>query len=594
MLRNANPNGGIGLNSLYAACKVTLHKIGIALEKTSNPESGTEKAPAIVTNEKDKSITYTITVKNKCQELPLTGVVVEDAIPAGLIIDAKYIRMESTVEKDPEKLKQNVTQKIEGQKLTWTIATLDKGESIKFTVPTKLEKKFTKNTTFANCAHVTEANGKKITVDSDTTYHQVPVDIPVTKVWKDYDGKDLTTTPDKVTVALYGDQKQLETLDLEKKDSWKGTFKDVPSNDPKTGEPYTFTVKEVGTNANGLIQIQNDWYTASVVGDQTQGFTVTNTKHKPWTPIVPATTSLTVTKAWSGVARNYYGAASVTVELYKNGQATGMKATLNKANQFTATFNNLKTVDDVAQPQQNQYTAKELDANGKALANGDKVTILNKDYTVRYGQVAGGKQTITNMLVNPMRTVSGKKIWNDHGNVDGLRPKTITVRLLADGKEVQKRTVDKGQDGKWEFAFTNCPTYDKGTPITYTITEDQVAFYTTKIDGTTITNSHRPKPTPPTPNPPTPNPPTPNPPTPNPPTPNPPTPNPPTPNPPTPVEPNKPKPVEPTPSKPSTKTPKAPKTGDIASMLLCGGAFLLSSFGYAASKVKRGKRKHEE
>ncbi|WP_019190176.1 hypothetical protein [Levyella massiliensis] len=103
-----------------------------------------------------------------------------------------------------------------------------------------------------------------------------------------------------------------------------------------------------------------------------------------------------------------------------------------------------------------------------------------------------------------------------------------------------------------------------------------------------------PTPNPPTPNPPTPNPPTPNPPTPNPPTPNPPTPNPPTPNPPTPVEPNKPKPVEPTPSKPSAKTPTAPKTGDIASMLLCGGAFLLSSFGYAASKVKRGKRKHEE
>ena len=76
--------------------------------------------------------------------------------------------------------------------------------------------------------------------------------------------------------------------------------------------------------------------------------------------------------------------------------------------------------------------------------------------------------------------------------------------------------------------------------------------------------------------------------------PTPPTPNPPTPNPPTPVEPNKPKPVEPTPSKPSAKTPTAPKTGDIASMLLCGGAFLLSSFGYAASKVKRGKRKHEE
>lgn len=47
-------------------------------------------------------------------------------------------------------------------------------------------------------------------------------------------------------------------------------------------------------------------------------------------------------------------------------------------------------------------------------------------------------------------------------------------------------------------------------------------------------------------------------------------------------------------SKPSTKTPKAPKTGDVASALLCGGAFLVSSFGFAASLVKGGKRKDEE
>lgn len=47
-------------------------------------------------------------------------------------------------------------------------------------------------------------------------------------------------------------------------------------------------------------------------------------------------------------------------------------------------------------------------------------------------------------------------------------------------------------------------------------------------------------------------------------------------------------------SKPSTKTPKAPKTGDVASVLLCGGAFLVSSFGFAASLVKGGKRKDEE
>lgn len=196
---------------------------------------------------------------------------------------------------------------------------------------------------------------------------------------------------------------------------------------------------------------------------------------------------------------------------------------------------------------------------------------MNKVYTVQYGQVAGGKQTITNTLLNPMRTISGKKIWNDRGNVDGLRPKTITVRLLADGKEVQKLTVDKGQDGKWEFAFTNCPTYDQDTPITYTISEDEVAFYTTKIEGTTITNSHRPKLTPPTP------------------------------NPPTPVE-TTPTPVEPTPTskpqpKPSPTRPvkPQPKTGDSHRLLfwsaLLGVSTLSLTFLYAA-KEKTKRKSH--
>ena len=426
--------------------------------------------------------------------------------------------------------------------------------------------------------------------DAGVTLKMPKITISGEKVWHDQND-EAGNRPKEVTIKLFANGKDTsKTTKATNTSNWKYTFDDLYLYDAN-GNKIVYTVKEVPVEG----------YTTAI-----EGTTITNTYNKPWTPIDPAKTSLTVTKAWSGVARNYYDAASVTVELYKNGQATGMKATLNKANQFTATFKGLLTVDDVAQPQQNQYTAKELDANGKALDNGDKVTILNKVYTVQYGQVAGGKQTITNTLVNPMRTISGKKIWNDRGNVDGLRPKTITVRLLADGKEVQKLTVDKGQDGKWEFAFMNCPTYNQGTPITYTITEDKVAFYTTKIDGTTITNSHRPKPTPPTPNPPTPveptptpNPPTPNPPTPveptptpNPPTPNPPTPNPSTPNPPTPAEP---KPAPKPQPKPTLPVKPQPKTGDSNRLLfwsaLLGMSTLSLTFLYVAREKTRSRKK---
>ena len=246
-----------------------------------------------------------------------------------------------------------------------------------------------------------------------------------------------------------------------------------------------------------------------------------------------------------------------------------------------------------------------------------KVTLKNDNgkYTIT-GWKINGKTITVNMTVNA--TVSTFKDLKDaveqmgdaleaevNGakfNASALANTNYTVYGTMNG-ELKAKATHKTSGTSLTFAFTwNAKQCKDGADYLYPNSEN-ISFSLKWVKSTPPTpptpnpptpnppTPNPPTPNPPTPNPPTPNPPTPNPPTPNPPTPNPPTPNPPTPNLPTPVEPNKPKPVEPT---PSTKTPKAPKTGDIASMLLCGGAFLLSSFGYAASKVKRGKRKHEE
>ena len=257
-----------------------------------------------------------------------------------------------------------------------------------------------------------------------------------------------------------------------------------------------------------------------------------------------------------------------------------------------------------------------------------KVTLKNDNgkYTIT-GWKINGKTITVNMTVNA--TVSTFKDLKDaveqmgdaleaevNGakfNASALANTNYTVYGTMNG-ELKAKATHKTSGTSLTFAFTwNAKQCKDGADYLY-LNSDNISFSLKWVKSTPPTpptpptpnpptpnpptpnppTPNPPTPNPPTPNPPTPNPPTPNPPTPNPPTPNPPTPNPPTPNPPTPVEPNKPKPVEPTPSKPSAKTPTAPKTGDIASMLLCGGAFLLSSFGYAASKVKRGKRKHDE
>lgn len=86
-------------------------------------------------------------------------------------------------------------------------------------------------------------------------------------------------------------------------------------------------------------------------------------------------------------------------------------------------------------------------------------------------------------------TVSGKKIWNDNNNQDKKRPESITVRLFANNVEKTHTTVKADADGNWTYSFENLPKYEDGQEITYTVTEDAVAEYSTEIKDYNITNS---------------------------------------------------------------------------------------------------------
>ena len=90
------------------------------------------------------------------------------------------------------------------------------------------------------------------------------------------------------------------------------------------------------------------------------------------------------------------------------------------------------------------------------------------------------------------------KVWDDKENKDGLRPEKVTIRLLADGQEVAVKEITTTDN--WQASFTDLPEYKDGKKIVYTITEDPVAGYTSKIDGFTVTNRHIPPTTPSYPN----------------------------------------------------------------------------------------------
>ena len=83
------------------------------------------------------------------------------------------------------------------------------------------------------------------------------------------------------------------------------------------------------------------------------------------------------------------------------------------------------------------------------------------------------------------------KTWNDANNKDGIRPKAIKVKLLANGKE--KTSVITTEEQEWKYSFTKLPKYDDdGKEIKYTVDEENVRGYTKKIDGYDITNTHTP------------------------------------------------------------------------------------------------------
>ena len=167
--------------------------------------------------------------------------------------------------------------------------------------------------------------------------------------------------------------------------------------------------------------------------------------------------------------------SKITVNLLANGvKAASKEVKPDATGNWTYHFDNLDVVDDA----------------GNVIA-----------YTVSEEPVAGSETTvegtnITNNRIPDMTEVVVKKVWDDKENKDGLRPEKISIRLLADGQEVAVKEITTTDN--WQASFTDLPEYKDGKKIVYTITEDPVAGYTSKIDGFTVTNRHIPPTTPPT------------------------------------------------------------------------------------------------
>ena len=159
---------------------------------------------------------------------------------------------------------------------------------------------------------------------------------------------------------------------------------------------------------------------------------------------------------------------SINIHLYKNGEYVASKVVTENGN-WSYTFANLY-----------KY---EIGAEGI----NEIVYTITEDEVAEYTTTIDGYNVINTHEIEKIE-ISGTKTWDDNNDQDGKRPESITINLLADGKEVQEAIVTA--EDNWKYTFSNLDKYANGQEIVYTITEDEVAEYTTTIDGYNVINTH--------------------------------------------------------------------------------------------------------
>ena len=290
--------------------------------------------------------------------------------------------------------------------------------------------------------YTSSVNGKNGNFTVTNTHTPSTTTVSGTKTWKDNNDQD-GKRPDSIKVNLLANGKVVQSKTVKASDNWKYSFTNLPEFE--NGKKITYTVTEDAVAG----------YTCTV-----DGYNVTNNH-------TPATVKVSGAKTWND-NNNQDGIrpSSITVNLLANGQQVASK-TVSASDNWQYSFDNLA-----------------------AYANGQKIT-----YTVTEDAVAGYTSTVDGYNVTNNHTpatvkVSGTKTWNDNNNQDGIRPSSITVNLLANGRQVASKTVSASDN--WQYSFDNLAAYANGQKITYTVTEDAVAGYTSTIDGYNITNTHNP------------------------------------------------------------------------------------------------------
>ena len=303
--------------------------------------------------------------------------------------------------------------------------------------------------------------------------------VTVVKQWKDGNNQD-GIRPDHVNVFLTKDGERVgRAVTLNAGNGWTYTWEDL--------DVYTFD--EEGTKTLLVYDVEEDLakdsgYTLKKEAEETpsseaaggaetaEGTDAVNTSSEDTAQAdeaekqvvlvnehTPETITISGTKTWAD-ENNQDGVrpASITLYLYADG-ALAKTQTVSApagsgadANEWTYEFTDLPKYD---QGRVIQYTVLEKAVSGYTMSvNG---------------------YDITNTRTPEKTFVTVIKRWDDNSDAGKYRPENITVRLYADGKEVQTGVLSAAEG--WYKVFTGLDAKKDGKAITYTVTEDPVKNY---------------------------------------------------------------------------------------------------------------------
>ncbi|WP_330389341.1 Cna B-type domain-containing protein [Peptostreptococcus sp. D1] len=342
-------------------------------------------------------------------------------------------------------------------------------------------------------------------------------DIKVTKEWKDSSGNSLDAPVDKIKVELYKDGAATGDIkELTKDNDWTVTFEKLKAYESiENPTIHKYTVKEIG-EVESAIQFNGKWFGVSYDGTMAEGFTVTNKEKTPWTPMIPPTRDIKVTKEWKDVAGNNLEAPveKIEVELYKDGEATGKKLELTKDNNWSGEFKNLEVADG-GNTNYYKYTVKELGETTGFIKLDGKWFKVSYTGTMKDGFKITNKEEKTWIpMESPKREVKVTKLWKDHsGNTITAPTDKITVELYKDGNPTGK-TLELNASNNWSgvfkklevanglgstdyYKYTVKEAGEDGNTIKFDDKQYKVVYGGSMKEGLTITNEKKAPQTPP-------------------------------------------------------------------------------------------------